>query len=134
MKRSHIIGIVLIAVAVAAIVSTVSNSSNYAGFTEAFSHPGKTYHVVGTLNLAKELSYDPVANANRFSFYMLDQNGEERQVVYGDTKPQDFERSEQIVLIGKAEGEVFHAKEILMKCPSKYDDSSTISELQSGAF
>ena len=37
-------------------------------------------------------------------------------------KPQDFERSEQIVLIGKVQGDEFHASDILMKCPSKYND------------
>lgn len=36
--------------------------------------------------------------------------------------PQDIEKSEQIVLIGKMKGEEFHATEILMKCPSKYND------------
>ncbi|NNF01194.1 MAG: cytochrome c maturation protein CcmE [Bacteroidia bacterium] len=134
MKRSHIIGIVLIAVAIAVIISTVSSSSNYADFSEAFENPRKTYHVVGQLNLEKEMSYDPKTDANKFSFYLIDINGEERKVVYNDTKPQDFERSEQIVLIGKANGEEFQAKEILMKCPSKYNDGSTPEELQSKAI
>lgn len=37
-------------------------------------------------------------------------------------KPQDFERSEQVVLTGKMDGDEFVATEILMKCPSKYKD------------
>ena len=55
---------------------------------------------------------------------MLDNNGVEREVFLQKAKPQDFERSEQIVLIGKAKNDVFVAREILMKCPSKYDDGS----------
>ncbi|MNF07676.1 hypothetical protein D3C80_2079060 [compost metagenome] len=38
------------------------------------------------------------------------------------TKPQDFEKSEQIVLTGGMVGDEFHASKILMKCPSKYTD------------
>ena len=53
---------------------------------------------------------------------MYDNKGIENKVVLHKTKPQDFERSEQIVIIGKMEGEEFHANEILMKCPSKYND------------
>ena len=34
----------------------------------------------------------------------------------------DFQKSEQIVLIGKMQGDAFHANDILMKCPSKYND------------
>jgi cytochrome c-type biogenesis protein CcmE len=54
---------------------------------------------------------------------MFDNAGAEKKVVLHKNKPQDFERAEQIVLIGKMEGEEFHASEILMKCPSKYNDT-----------
>ncbi|MFN5363918.1 MAG: cytochrome c maturation protein CcmE [Bacteroidota bacterium] len=37
-------------------------------------------------------------------------------------KPQDFERSESIVLTGEMSGDVFQASEMLLKCPSKYKD------------
>ncbi len=50
----------------------------------------------------------------------LDQEGISQKVVYSDAKPQDFEKSEQLVVTGKSEGEVFYAEQILMKCPSKY--------------
>jgi len=40
--------------------------------------------------------------------------------VFNGAKPQDFERSEQIVLTGKMKGDEFLASKILMKCPSKY--------------
>jgi cytochrome c-type biogenesis protein CcmE len=37
----------------------------------------------------------------------------------------DFEKSEQIVVIGKMKGDIFYAKDILTKCPSKYSDTQT---------
>ena len=124
MKKTHIILIVIIAVAIAAIVGSISDSSTYTDFDEAFSNVGEEYHVVCKLNRDKPTTYNPKENADKFSFYMLDNNGIERQVDLMKSKPQDFERSEQIVLIGKAVDDKFMARDILMKCPSKYEDGT----------
>lgn len=122
MKRSHIIAIILIAAAVGAILSTVADSSTYATFAIAAENPASTYHVVGKLDKSKPQVYDPAKNADVFSFYMIDNDGLEKQVILNRAKPQDFEKSEQIVVIGKQEGELFVASDILMKCPSKYNN------------
>jgi cytochrome c-type biogenesis protein CcmE len=106
MKKVHILGIIIIAIAIGAILTTLSSK----------------FHVVGKLNKEKEAIYDPHVNANLFSFYMIDNKGKECKVMLHKTKPQDFERSEQIVLIGKMQGDAFDATDILMKCPSKYND------------
>jgi cytochrome c-type biogenesis protein CcmE len=124
MKKIHIVAIIAIAVAIGAMLSTLSDSSTYADFSEAFSSPDSEYHVVGKLNKEKPSDYKPEVDPNLFSFYMVDNNGMEKRVILHKSKPQDFERSEQIVLIGKAKGDEFHARDILMKCPSKYNDGS----------
>ena len=123
MKKIHIIIIIIIAVSLGVIISTISNSSTYAQFQEATTHPDNTFHVVGKVNKQKPFEYNPEVNANLFSFYLIDNAGMERKVMYNGSKPQDFERSEQIVVIGKMSGEEFHCKQILMKCPSKYNGS-----------
>lgn len=122
MKKTHIIGIVIIAVAVAFILSSVSKSSSYAEFRDAFDNPGKEYHVVGTLDKTADIIYNPEVNPNLTQFTMIDGMGEKRTVMLNKSKPQDFERSESVVIIGKANGENFHASEMLMKCPSKYKE------------
>src|SRR6478609_5540426 len=119
MKKSSIIGIVVIAIAIAVIISTYSSSSTYGSFNDAKKTESEL-HVVGKLNKTKQLVYDATKDANYFSFYMKDNKGEECKVVFSGTKPQDFERSEQIVLTGQMRGNEFHASKILMKCPSKY--------------
>src|SRR5690606_5526328 len=121
MKKSSILGIVTIAILIAMIISIYGDSSTYASFSEAQNTEAEL-HVVGQLNKEKELYYNPTENANYFSFYMLDEKGKECKVVFNGSKPQDFERSEQIVLTGKMVGNEFHASKILMKCPSKYND------------
>lgn len=130
MKKTHIILIVLIAVVVAVMIGAISDSSSYADFDQAFSNPGEEFHVVGKLSKDKEMIYDPQTNPDLFIFTMIDNNGEERKVFLHKSKPQDFERSEQIVLIGSAENGDFHANEILMKCPSKYTDGEVQSKEQ----
>jgi cytochrome c-type biogenesis protein CcmE len=122
MKKTHIIGIVVIAVAIGAILATVSDSSTYASFNQAVANPGSEYHVVGRLNKSKEMVYDPQVSTNLFTFYMTDNEGTETKVHFKGSKPQDFEKSEQVVLIGNYNGQVFVAEKILMKCPSKYND------------
>lgn len=133
MKKIHIIGIIIIAVAIGAIVSSLAESSTYGDFTEAFESPGTEIHVVGKLNKDKELLYDPQTNPDVFGFYMIDNEGVEKQVKLLKSKPQDFEKSEQIVLIGKADGDAFVAREILMKCPSKYEDGQGKVEMKETA-
>ena len=59
---------------------------------------------------------------NYFSFFMKDDKGVEKKVILNQSKPQDFEMSEQIVVTGTMKGNDFVADEILLKCPSKYKD------------
>lgn len=119
MKKSSIIGIIIIAIAIGVIVSTYADSSTYGSFGEAQVSQTEL-HVVGQLNKEKDLYYNPQQDANYFAFYMKDNQGKECKVVFNGSKPQDFEKSEQIVLTGKMVGDEFHASKILMKCPSKY--------------
>ena len=121
MKKSSVIGIIIIAIAIAMIVVIYADSSTYSTFSEAKEKQSELY-VVGVLNKEKDLHYNPVEDANHFSFYMYDNDSTECRVVFRGSKPQDIERSEQIVLTGKMVGDEFHASKILMKCPSKYND------------
>lgn len=119
MKKSSIIGIIIIAIAIGIIISTYADSSTYASFAVAKSTQAEL-HIVGKLNKEKEFFYNPQKDANYFAFYMKDNKGSECKVIFNGAKPQDFERSEQIVVAGKIINDEFHASKILMKCPSKY--------------
>jgi cytochrome c-type biogenesis protein CcmE len=119
MKKSAILGLVTIAIAIAVIVVLYSKTSSYSTFAEA-RKSDDVLRVVGHLDKQKQLYYDAAKNVNYFSFYVKDNKGVECKVVFGGTEPQDFEKSEQIVLTGHMIGNDFHASEILMKCPSKY--------------
>jgi cytochrome c-type biogenesis protein CcmE len=124
MKKIHIVGIVIIAVAIGAILVSLRNTTTYADFAEAIANQEKEYHVVGKLNKDMPQMYEPTINPDEFSFTMIDNKGVSKPVVLHKSKPQDFDKSEQLVLIGKMQGEVFHANDILMKCPSKYNNGT----------
>ncbi len=121
MKKITIIVLVLLTVAIALILSASKDVSTYGNFALAESTE-KSVRIAGQLSKNKPMVYDPEIDANLFEFFMRDDEGVERKVHLLKPKPQDFERSEQIVLTGKMEDEVFVAHDILMKCPSKYKD------------
>ncbi len=123
MKTSYIIAIVLVAALIAIIVSMYGNSTEYATFNTAAQNQGKTYHVVGHLDRTKPQLYNELKDPNYFEFYLKDSLDNVNRVVYRQPRPQDFERSENVVVKGKMNGETFEAKEILLKCPSKYNET-----------
>ena len=122
MKKSAIIGLITIALCVCFLVSLNADTSNYSSFTEA-SKESREFHVMGFWEKSKGMYYDAQKDANHFSFFMKDAKGDVKKVVYSGTKPQDFEKSEKLVLIGRMDKETFYAPKILMKCPSKYNNN-----------
>lgn len=121
MRKSAIIGLITIAICVGFLISLNADTSSYSTFSEAAKDP-REFHVMGYWEKAKGMYYDAQKDANHFAFYMKDEKGLVNKVVYNGTKPQDFERSEKLVLIGKMKEDTFYASKILMKCPSKYNN------------
>ncbi|MEJ5960698.1 cytochrome c maturation protein CcmE [Pedobacter immunditicola] len=121
MRKSAIIGLITIAICVGVLFSLNADTSSYATFKEA-ARDSREFHVMGYWEKEKGMYYDAQKDANHFAFYMKDAKGDVGKVVYNGTKPQDFERSEKLVLIGEMKNDTFYASKILMKCPSKYND------------
>lgn len=127
MKRSHIIAITIIAVAVAALMGSLMDSSTYADLGQAFAEPGKEFHVVGTLDRSQPVVYEPSMNASLTEFHINDLKGRNCRVKLAMPKPTDLDRSERVVLIGSADADgTFHAQNMLLKCPSKYNEENKI--------
>ena len=137
MKKTHVIGILVIAVAIFIVIVTAGDASSYVTFKEAKEMASggnnKKIHVVGQLpkNESGEItSIEPSTDMLSFSFKMEDSNNEVHQVYYNEPMPPDFKKSEQVVVIGSFKSDVFVADEILLKCPSKYQEETIeVSEL-----
>ncbi len=121
MQKIHIIGLVMIALAIGALISMMSDVVEYSNFQQAID-AGSRVKVVGVLSKDKPMEYNPQKDANHFSFFIKDDQGMEKKVILNKSKPQDFEMSEQIVVTGTMKNDNFVADEILLKCPSKYKD------------
>lgn len=123
MKKIHLVAGLLLAGAVILLVISSSDLGTYYTFAEAeLLEDERNVKIIGLLSKDKEMIYQPEIDPNRFTFYMTDEAGDERMVVLLSEKPQDFEMSEQLVLTGRFRDGVFVAREMLMKCPSKYQD------------
>ncbi len=121
MNKTLIAAIILIVGAISVIIFTSSDVSSYGTFAQA-ERSGERLKVVGQLSKDKDMIYDPVEDPNKFTFFMKDNEGREEKVILLKPKPQDFELSEQLVLTGTMEDDTFIASDMLMKCPSKYND------------
>ncbi|MEE4178301.1 MAG: cytochrome c maturation protein CcmE [Bacteroides sp.] len=121
MKKTHIIALIFIVIAIGAIISTVYNADTYASFEVARKHPGREFHIIGELLKDKPIEEKIVSNTLLLTFHMTDNQGAESQVTYFGAKPQDFEKSDQVVLIGSFKEDAFVASSLLLKCPSKYN-------------
>lgn len=133
MKKSHIIALGVIAIAITMIISTIGDASTYLSFKEAeeLAEKGNTkaVHVVGELPRNANgdpigIRYEPSVNPNQFEFLMIDSLNTRYRVVHHQPKPQDMEKSEKVVVVGRMnlEGGYFEADKILLKCPSKYNN------------
>jgi cytochrome c-type biogenesis protein CcmE len=134
MKITHIIGIVAIALGIFIVISTAGNASSYVNFSQAYQMASEgddaKVHLMGELKKDAAgnptgIIYDPQIDPNYLQFELIDENKESHAVVC--TNPpasmQDFFRSEKVVVIGRVNQGQFVANEVLMKCPSKYEES-----------
>jgi cytochrome c-type biogenesis protein CcmE len=120
MKKTHIALLLLVVAAVAVIVTMFGDFSTYETFGTAAAQPNKQFHVIGVLHGDKKVDYDPLVDPNHCSFMVEDKAGNVRKVIFNGAKPTDIEKSEQIVMKGKMDGDAFRCNQIQMKCPSKY--------------
>ena len=69
-------------------------------------------------------NFVPVQTCDEFTFGLTDEStGETMRVKYDGIKPDRFDEAYHIVAVGKYDtsDESFHAKKLLIKCPSKYE-------------
>jgi cytochrome c-type biogenesis protein CcmE len=131
MKKTHIILLVLIAVAIAVLVSFMGDVTTYDTVTSAKEKPGKFVHLIAKME-KNSMQYDPIKDPNHLTFTAVDSLGNSIKVVYNNTKPTDMEKSERLVLKGKVQGDYFECQSILLKCPSKYKDDMNAASKELG--
>lgn len=125
MKKTHIVGLVFIAAAIAVLISFMGDVTTYDTIDVAKQKPGKAVTLIAKIDKQQPLEYDAAKDPNYLSFTALDTLGNSIKVVYHNPKPTDMEKSERLVLKGSVQGDYFECRDILLKCPSKYKDNPT---------
>lgn len=121
MKNKYIFGgfIIVVFLGIMGYLFTQSNIQYQDDFTQVM-QTSKTVKATGSWVKEKNYQIDKVNKT--FTFYMVDVNGNEMKVVYNGTIPNNFESATSVVVTGKYVEGSFHAKDILTKCPSKYEE------------
>ena len=121
MKKKTIFGaILMVGFASLLLLNFGEQVGGYMNFEQA-GDTGSRAHVVGKWVESEHYQYNP--DTNQFSFMMEDDSGSIMRVIYNNPKPANFEDAESVVVEGQMKGEVFEAEYILVKCPSKYNET-----------
>jgi cytochrome c-type biogenesis protein CcmE len=126
MKNKYIFGgfIIVVFLGLMMYLFTQSNIEYADDFAKVMSSD-KTVKATGSW--VKEKNYQVNNEQKTFSFFISDEHGNEMKVIYEGTIPNNFESATSVVVTGKYQNGYFHAKDILTKCPSKYEEQKTTS-------
>jgi len=126
MKNKYVFGgfIIVLFLGIMAYLFTQSNIKYESDFANVKSTENT---VKATGSWVKEKSYEMNREQNTFSFYMVDEKGNEMKVIYEGAIPNNFETATSVVVTGSYGNGYFHAKDILTKCPSKYEGQNVQS-------
>ncbi|QQS37339.1 MAG: cytochrome c maturation protein CcmE [Ignavibacteriales bacterium] len=121
MKNKYIFGgaIIVLFLSLMVYLFTQSNIQYEEDFAVVKAN-GKTVKATG--QWVKEKNYEVNKEQRTFSFYLADAKGVEMKVLYNGSIPNNFESAVSVVVTGKYENGQFHARDILTKCPSKYEE------------
>lgn len=126
MKKTHIILLVAIMSMIIGLVVYSSDFSTWDSIESAKNKQGRFVHLIARLDTTKLVEYDPEKNPNLLVFFAKDSLGGSTKVIYKNSKPTDFEKSESIVLKGRMRADHFECNDMLLKCPSKYKDKEQL--------
>ncbi len=119
-KKSYIIGgIVVVSAMVMAMYSFQSTLTSYVTVSEAKASK-RPVQVAGIVVTGTD-RYD--LERNNLIFVLREDGGDQMQVEYDGPRPGNFDNVTKVVAIGRYEPkkQVFMAKELLVKCPTKYE-------------
>ena len=128
MKNKYIFGgaIIVIFLGLMMYLFTQTNIEYVDDFNRVMSTE-KTVKATGSW--VKEKNYNLDNQNKTFSFFMVDEHGNQMKVIYEGSIPNNFESATSVVVTGKYQNGYFHAKDILTKCPSKYEEKTANSSL-----
>ncbi|MFO7448458.1 MAG: cytochrome c maturation protein CcmE [Ignavibacteriaceae bacterium] len=121
MRSKYIFGAVIVTIFLGLMVYLFTQSNiQYEEDFAKIKTSDKTFKATGAW--VKNKNYHIDKEKRTFSFVMADAKGVELPVVFDGTIPNNFETATSVVVTGQYKDGYFHAKDILTKCPSKYEE------------
>ena len=124
MKKRYLIGgiIIILAVAYLIFVNLGSSVSYYLTVSELMERKGElndtSVRVIGEI-VGDSVQWDAENVELKFD---ITEGGETLSILYNGAKPTGFEPGSNILVEGKLQPDnVFKAKQLIMRCPSKYE-------------
>jgi cytochrome c-type biogenesis protein CcmE len=121
LKPLHMIGVAMIVLAV--VLGYFGLQQSFRPYTQSIDEAVSAERSVQLQGfLGSTGSYD---SQGHFTFDLQDKTGKMVKVVYAQPKPSNFEQAISIVAIGHYDSgqQAFIADELLVKCPSKYQEA-----------
>jgi len=122
MKPGHVISLVVIFIClIGSLVAFSDSVAQHTTIAVAKSHPGKTVQVPGTI-VKDSVRYD--GNRGQLIFDVVDMKDPSSKltIVYSQPKPENFDTAKSVEAVGEYKNGAFVATNLLVKCPSKYND------------
>ena len=127
--KGPVVTAVVASLAMAGVVGAfMSNASPYVTVAQAKSTGGDNLHLVGVLQ--KETFRQDITNGH-ITFDLKDTDGKTIQVEHIGSRPASLMDADKVVAIGSIKGDRFVSHDLLVKCPSKYDEKKTNTVAQS---
>lgn len=131
-KIKFIVGGVVIALAIVYLIYN-GFQSNAAYFLTVDELHAKGDTILNqTVRVSGEVDAETIDFNNRdliLAFDVTSETGDRMSVVFYGPKPDQMREGAQAILEGKYDGELFTAKTLMLKCPSRYEEG-TIEEIQ----
>jgi cytochrome c-type biogenesis protein CcmE len=124
MKKRYLIGVGILVIVVAYLIylSFGSSVSYYVTVSEFFARGSELHDT--SVRVAGKIADSPIDwNAEEVELgFTITEGGEAMRVIYQGAKPSGFRAGSNILVEGRYHPDgVFHASQLIMKCPSKYE-------------
>ena len=103
------------------------NANPYVNFAEAKISHDDRMHVAGEV-VAGTIKQDVMSHT--LSFEMVDNKGERCKVIHRGELPNNLAEVKKVVVVGHMDGETFTSQQMLVKCPSKYEEGKKVPNPQ----
>ena len=131
-KTKFIVGGVIIAAAIAYLIFNGIQSSSAYFLTVDELHAKGPAIENRTVRVSGMVDAETIDFNNRdliLAFDVTSETGDRMPVIFNGPKPDQMREGAEAILEGKYDGEVFTAKTLMLKCPSRYEEG-TIEEVQ----